>query len=164
MVSCGKIIGVSKDCLSGETILSMRLPSDMAAQMVSFGEKPLDVKIEPHKDKRSAGANKYFHVLVGKLAATLNISREHAKNLLITRYGQPMIDNEGCYMTYKTLAPPEVVCESPELHAMPVGQAGNETIYRLYRGTGSYNTKEMAVLIDGTVSELESMGCDIDVL
>lgn len=164
MFTSGKIMTVSKDCSSGETIVTMRLPSDITSQVVTLENRELDVKIEPHKDKRSSGANKYFHVLVGKLSAALNISREHAKNLLITRYGQPMTDTEGCYMTYKTLAPPEVICESAELHAIPIGHSGHETVYQLYRGTGSYNTKEMATLIDGTISELSAIGCDVDAL
>ncbi len=164
MFASGKIMSVSKDCSTGETIITMRLPSDVTAQAVELSDRDLDIKVEPHKDKRGAGANKYFHVLVGKLAAALHVSRECAKNLLITRYGQPYVDNEGCYITYKTLAPPEVVRESRDLHALPIKQIGNETVYQLYRGTGSYNTKEMSDLIDGAIAELSECDCDTDAL
>ena len=164
MFASGKILSVSKDCSTGETIITMRLPSDITAQAVDLGNRDLDIKVEPHKDKRSDSANKYFHVLVGKLAAAMTISRDYAKNLLITRYGQPIVDNEGCYMTYKTLAPPEVIRESPDLHAKLLKQVGNEFLYQLFRGTGSYNTKEMAELIDGAIADLSEMGCNTDAL
>ena len=164
MFASGKIMSVAKDFKTNETLLTVSLPTEVAMQLLQLDGRYLDVKIEPHKDKRSASANKYFHVLVGKLAKTLNVSKEFAKNMLITRYGQPLTDNEGNILTYETAAPPDVIAESAEIHGIAIGHNGSNTIYKLYKGTSEYNSNEMAELIDGTISELSMAETDTNPL
>lgn len=43
---------------------------------------------------------------------------------------------------------------------MPVRYDGKLTVYKIYRGSHTYDTKEMSVLIDGTVADAKELGID----
>ena len=114
-----------------------------------------------HKEnkKRSLDSNAYFHVLCDKLRQKLNISMARCKNHLIADYGQiEYIDEEP--MIYKTNAPEDYMMELETIHTkcVKVSEENGHPIffYRIYRGTSTYNTEEMAKLIKGTVEECKA--------
>jgi len=116
----------------------------------------IDIEIKKHRDKRSLSANAYFHVLVDKLRQVLKISFAECKNNLITSYGQ--IDYIGDeQVIIKTNIPPEVMRTNESLHCLCVKASKEENtevyFYRVYRGSHTYNSAEMAKLIDGTIEE-----------
>ena len=86
------------------------------------------------------------------------------KNHLIADYGQIQYLPDGAPMIYKTNAPEEYMLELETIHTKCVKVAeenGKEVyFYRLYRGSHEYDTKEMAQLIDGTVSECKAVGIE----
>ena len=110
--------------------------------------------------RRSLDANAYFHVLVGKIADVLTISKAKAKNVLICKYGQPQLLPDGNIMVYKTNAPEEFMLEQEAIHCIPVKYDSNATFYKVYRGSHTYDTKEMSVLIAGTVSDAKELGIE----
>lgn len=120
----------------------------------------VDVEIKEHKEKRSLNANAYFHVLVDELRQKLRISFAACKNHLITSYGQiEYIDDVPA--TIKTNIEPERMREIETLHCLPIHVDGSDAFwYRVYRGTHTYNTHEMAILIDGTVQECKEQGIE----
>lgn len=122
----------------------------------------VDVTIKKHFEKRSKDANAYFHVLVDKLRQKLNISFTACKNMLITSYGQiEFIDDVSA--TVKTNIPPEYIREQEEPH-MKLIQVDEDGVYwyRVYRKSRTYNSAEMAILIDGTVQECREQGIQTD--
>ena len=120
----------------------------------------LKIKAVKYTQRRSPDANAYFHVLVGKIADALTISKAKAKNVLICKYGQPQLLPDGDIMVYKTNAPEEFMWEQESIHAIPVKYEEKATFYRIYRGSHTYDTKEMAVLIDGTVADAKELGIE----
>ena len=50
--------------------------------------------------------------------------------------------------------------EQETLHAIPIRYDGKATFYKIYRGSHTYDTKEMSVLIDGTVMEAKELGIE----
>lgn len=109
-----------------------------------------------HKEKRSLDSNAYFHVLADKLRQRLNVSMAHIKNHLIADYGQiEYIHDEP--MIYKTNAPEEYMMELEIIHTKCVKvteeNGHNVYFYRVYRGSHTYNSAEMAKLIEGTIQE-----------
>jgi hypothetical protein len=81
------------------------------------------------------------------------------KNHLIADYGQiEYIDQEP--MIYKTNAPEDYMMELETIHTkcVKVSEENGHPIffYRIYRGTHTYNTEEMAKLIKGTVEECKA--------
>jgi hypothetical protein len=116
--------------------------------------------ISEHKEKRSLDSNAYFHVLCDKLRQKLNISMARCKNHLIADYGQIEYIEEGIPMVYKTNAPEEYMMELETLHSKCVKvteeNGKNVYFYRIYRGSHTYNSAEMAALIRGTVEECKA--------
>lgn len=122
-------------------------------------EKIWDLTEHKENKKRSLDSNAYFHVLCDKLRQKLNISMARCKNHLIADYGQiEYIDQEP--MIYKTNAPEDYMMELETIHTkcVKVSEENGHPIffYRIYRGTHTYNTEEMAKLIKGTVEECKA--------
>lgn len=122
-------------------------------------EKIWDLTEHKENKKRSLDSNAYFHVLCDKLRQKLNISMARCKNHLIADYGQiEYIDQEP--MIYKTNAPEDYMMELETIHTkcVKVSEENGHPIffYRIYRGTSTYNTAEMAKLIKGTVEECKA--------
>ena len=120
----------------------------------------VDVDIKLHKAKRSLSANAYFHVLVDKYRQAMKIGFSECKNDLITQYGQ-IAYMEGQQVVIKTNIPPDKMRTSEALHCLcvktDVEEDTNVYFYRVYRGTHTYNSAEMAALIDKTI---ELIKCD----
>jgi hypothetical protein len=122
-------------------------------------DKIWDLTEHKENKKRSLDSNAYFHVLCDKLRQKLNISMARCKNHLIADYGQiEYIDQEP--MIYKTNAPEDYMMELETIHTkcVKVSEENGHPIffYRIYRGTSTYNTEEMAKLIKGTVEECKA--------
>ena len=123
----------------------------------------LSIKAFKYRDKRSLDANAYFHVLVDKLRQVLGISFSACKNQLITDYGQvEYIDGEQ--VVIKTNIKPQQMAEQETLHCKPVRLEfqGDKAIwfYRVYRGSHTYDTREMSMLINGAVAECKEQGIE----
>ena len=155
--------GVIRSVFSNTLVLEVDEPPQMEAGTI------VDVDIKVHRERRSRDANAYFHVLVDKLRQKLNMSFTSCKNMLITSYGQiEFIDDIPA--TVKTNIPPEYMREQETPHMKMIQveyqniqeyhQVVSEKVfwYRIYRGSHTYNTAEMAILIDGTVAECKELG------
>lgn len=120
--------------------------------------------IKEHKEKRSLDSNNYFHVLCDKLRFKIDPmpwSMAHIKNYLITSYGQLERDEDGNIIYIKANIPAEKMQEVEYLHCLPVKYESDAVvIYRVYRGSHTYNTAEMAQLIAGTVDECIALGIE----
>lgn len=161
----GTLKDISKDWISGKYSITFSVDENIDQSMVDgIKESKLSIKAVRYREKRSLNANAYFHVLTGKIAEALTISKAHAKNVLICRYGQPETLPDGSFMIYKTNAPVEYMQELETIHSIPVRiseENGKEVIfYKIYRGSHTYNTKEMSLLIDGTVSDAKELGIE----
>lgn len=121
----------------------------------------LDIKIQKHREQKSKEANAYFHALARQIAAALTVPFAQAKNMLICRYGQPELLEDGSQLTYMSPAPVEFMMQYEALHTTPIGYEGDKTIYAVYRGTHTYSKEEMSQLIDGTVSDAMQLGIDV---
>lgn len=124
--------------------------------------KEFDISVRRHRDHRSLDSNAYFHVLVNKLAGRIGTSMTEAKNIMLARYGQLERDENG--KTIHMIVPDSVnVMLWSELHLVATSQAQvlNGITYRVYkvvRGSHSYNSREMYELIRGTISECKEIG------
>jgi hypothetical protein len=162
----GKVLGINQDYMTGNFTISFTVNEQSAIKNGYDEIKDVDVleiKAIKHRKKRSLDANAYFHVLVGKIADCLKISKVSCKNVLICRYGQPeLIDGEP--LVYKSNAPPSYMQEQEMVHSICVGskiESGKEVFfYRIYRGSHTYNSKEMSILIEGTVQEAKDIGIE----
>lgn len=163
----GKITGVSANYLTKkyELTVSVNEPENLTSGYEKLKDAELlDIKVTKHRKRRSLDANAYFHVLVGKIADELRISKQRCKNIMIGRYGQPFYIESGAEAVIKTNIPVDDMMENESVHCMPCSQKsekGKEVIfYKIYRGSSTYDTREMSILIDGTVEECKNLGIE----
>ena len=139
----------------------MKITRKTSEMIIFLATQPQDTMwdLSEHKEKRSLDSNAYFHVLCDKLRQKLCISMARCKNHLIADYGQiQYIDDVP--MIYKTNAPEDFMMELETIHTKLVKIAeenGKPTFfYRIYRGSHTYNSMEMAKLIEGTIQECKA--------
>lgn len=114
--------------------------------------KKFEVK-EYHK-KRSLNANAYAWALIGKIADVLRNSKDEIYLEMLKKYGQSEIVSvlsdinvTGYFKYFEEIATVKL-------------QGKNFTHYKVFKGTSEYNTAEMAVFIDGVISEADELGID----
>lgn len=126
----------------------------------------IDIVIKKHRKKRSLDANAYYWVLVSKLAKVLDSSNPEIHNHLLRMYGEPeLFDGIPVYTTIpETEEAERKVNTLMDYHLAPTSQVreGNDGVmyrtYRLIRGSHTFNTEEMARLIDGLVESCKEAG------
>ena len=141
-------------------VIILSINEDARETFQSLSGQKVRIRIEKYREKRSLDANAYFHVLVGKIADVIGISKNRCKNMLICRYGQTEILDDAPVVIHSNV-PIETMAEQQLLHCDPVdcytdGDAEMVT-YQVYRGSHTYDTKEMSILIDGTVQEAKDL-------
>lgn len=125
-------------------------------------ENDLVIEVSRVRKKRSLNANAYFHVLVGKIADQLGISKQRCKNMLLGRYGQREVTDEGpiiiSILNYIDMF------EREDIHCVPVGYGNvngkDFTHWAVLKPSHEYDSREMAALIDGTVADAKEMGIE----
>ena len=113
-------------------------------------------EIKEHKEKRSLTANAYAWALIGKIADVLRLDKDEVYLNMLKHYGQSEIvsvlsniDVSGYFKYYEPIA-------------TAVLQGKEFTHYKIFKGSSEYDTREMAILIDGIVAEAQAL--DIDTL
>lgn len=127
--------------------------------------KDLDITIKTHREKRSKDANAYYWCLVRELAQALGLSETATHNIEMSRYGQWDILPDGSLN--RAIKPPtwdwrESVTEHYRFAEMYV-DIGEELwpMYWVIRGSHTYNTKEMSILINGIVEDAKEQGIEV---
>jgi hypothetical protein len=119
-------------------------------------EKKLTLDIRPYRQQRSLNANAYMWVLLDKLAGVLHTSKDELYLLMLERYGE---------FTHLIVKPEAVSRVRNEWRTSRI--VGDVTVngkpgvqIECYYGSSTYNTAEMAKLIDGVVSECREVGIE----
>lgn len=165
MDTTGRLVSMARDIASKKLIVSFVIDTEPVDDLNALAQiEKIDIKAEKHKKRRSLDANAYFHVLVGKIAEKDVRSKAWEKNMMICRYGQVQLLPDGSPMVYKTNAPYEYMMEQESIHSIPVKfseENGKEVVfYKIYRGSHTYDSYEMAKLIEGTVAEAKERGIE----
>ena len=129
----------------GKQIVSFELEKgeDFTQQYDKYSDKVLSLEVKQFRPKRSLNANNYAWKLITELANVLRASKEEIYILMLKRYGQ----NEK--IDLRADMEPSRYFEYYE----PIETRGNYITYFVCVGSSKYNSYEMAVFIDGIVSE-----------
>lgn len=127
-------------------------PLELIAWLTSQPEKKYE--ITEHHEKRSLSANAYAWVLINKIADVLRKSKEEVYFQMLKDYGQSEfvsvrsdIDVRGYFKHFEKYGTGHV-------------QGREFTHYKIYKGSSEYNSKEMAILIDGIIQEAQNLGIE----
>ncbi len=115
-------------------------------------EEKLSLKISKYRENRSLNANAYAWRLLSDIADALRTNKEDLYVEMLKRYGQSEVVSVLSHIPIKGYFK----------YYDEVGQAtlnGKRfTHYRVHKGSSEFNTKEMAIFIDGIVSEAKELG------
>lgn len=111
-----------------------------------------DIKVSKHREKRSLNVNSYAWKLITQIADEMRLSKEEVYLDLLKTYGQsqllPFIPGstpKGWFKYYEYVTSSKLNGKDAEW-------------YKVYKGSSSYDSKEMAIFIDGIVQEAEQLG------
>lgn len=142
--------------------LTLQVPESLKEQVQEFilgiknatEEKVYQAEIKPFRKKRSLDANAYAWLLINEIANVLRTSKDEVYLTMLKRYGQSSVVS--------------VIVEAAEMfmasvkYREEIGRAtlnGKEFAHiRVYKGSSNYDTREMAILVDGIISEAEELG------
>ena len=158
----GKLKQPIFDYLTGRLVLLFEPNEDFREAYEELkGCDKLSIEIKKYRAKRSLDANAYYWTLITKLATVLETSNAEQHNRMLQRYGYPEIVDGKHFLVVvpDTDEALKKVMEAEEYHLKPtsdVREGKDGVIYRTYvllRGSRTYNTEEMARLINGLISE-----------
>lgn len=155
----GRIVEYSRS-LEGKPRVTFEV--DAIDEIRGMEEKEVSIEVKISRNKRSLNANAYFHVLVGKIAEKVKISKTRAKNIMLGKYGQREILDDGPFII--SVIESVDMMEREDIHCVSVGHGkvkGKDfTHWAIIRPSHEYDTKEMAELIDGTIEDAKELGIE----
>lgn len=150
----GKIKDISKDYITGDINITFSTDQNILPEYEKLKDKDrLRVKAVQYRKRRSLNANSYLWVLLGKMADVLRADKWDIYLKMLKRYGK------YTYIVVKPNVVDAVKKQWREVEELgPINLNGQEGIQLLcYFGSSTYDTQEMAVLIDGVVSECKDL-------
>lgn len=115
-------------------------------------EKLYEIK-EYHK-KRSLNSNSYCWVLIGKIADVLRAKKDEIYIQMLEDYGQSILipleegkKPDGYFKYFRYITKSELNGKKADW-------------YKVFKGSSNYDSKEMAVLIDGIIYEAQELGIE----
>lgn len=161
MEALGRLKDISRDWQSNRLVLAFELDSFSGEEINEILNEPkLSITARKHREKRSVNANSYFHVLASKISGKLGTSQTHEKNRLIREYGQwEFVDGKIPTIRMKPEYE-EHMLDFLGVHVQVIRREPDSVVFGMMRGSHTYDTKEMATLIDGAVTECKELGIE----
>lgn len=158
----GKLKNIAVDFLNNSILLTVGLDNANEINRITAEyEEVMEhdkcaIDIKKYRKKRSLDSNAYFWVLCQKLAEILHKDKWEVYLDLLSKYG----------VFTHVIVKPNVVDRVKE-EWRTVRELGEVTVngqtgiqLQCYFGSSTYNSKEMSVLIEGTVSECRDLGIE----
>lgn len=108
-------------------------------------------EVKEHRDKYSRNALNYMWALVGQIADVMRIPKDDCYVEMLRHYGQSEIISvlsdiniSGYFKYFDEIGKGSV-------------EGKQFTHYRIYKGVSEFDSREMAILIDGVVHEAEQL-------
>ena len=168
MLTTGRIKDLSLDPESRKMVLSLYIDDKQTIfnNYDGLKEHDLTIKIDRTRKKRSLNANAYMWVLCEALAVALSegskdtttkeeVYREHIKNVGVFR--QIEID-EAAAGTIETIWSKHGIGWFSE--RVDYSKTEGFVLINMYYGSSTYNTKQMARLIDNIIQDCRTLGVE----
>ena len=111
-----------------------------------------DVKIEKHKKMKTSDQNAYAWKLMNEIGNVLRKSKDEVYFDMLKSYGQV---SEICILSSIN---PSGYFKDYEVSSKRMFNDKEFTIYRIYKGSSEFDTREMSIFIDGVIQEAKQLG------
>ncbi len=129
-------------------------PADLLQR---WENKPLDVEIKLHKEKRSLDANSFLWLLLQKIAEVLHTSKDEVYLQMLERYGQ------FTHLIVKKNAVDKLIEQWRICRVLGdvniKGQQGTQV--QCFFGSSTYDTAQFSILLNGVVDEAKELGIEV---
>lgn len=120
-------------------------------------DRDLSVEVKQHRKKRSLDANGMLWAVVNEIANVLRASKEEVYLDMLKKYGQcsvVSIVDEAVETFLKSVKYAEVIGE---------GTLNDKefTHIKVFMGSSEFDSREMAILIDGALSDAKELGIEV---
>lgn len=147
--------------LDGQAEITFTAPKSVVRVLDELNDKPYAVTVKEYREKRTLSQNSYLWVLLDKLAAKVNRSKEDIYKIYIKDCGVfeiLPIRNEAAerFITLWQARGLGWVCED-----LGESKLNGYTKLIAYYGSSTYNTQEMKRLIDAVIQDCEAQGIQV---
>lgn len=158
MITTGKLVGVTKDIITGKLNITFQIDTMPIQEINSLAElDSLDINADKHRKKRSLDANAYAWVLMQKLAEANDTDKWSIYLLMLQRYSREftfVICKEKAIDKLKELY--RTCIDLGEVNVN--GTRGHQM--QVFFGSSTFDSKAMSVFVDGIVSECKELGIE----
>lgn len=146
--------------LDGQTEITFTAPKSVLRAFEGLTDKPLTVTVKEYREKRSLSQNAYLWVMLDKLGAKLNRSKEDIYKIFVKDYGVfeiLPIRNDAVERFNRNWSKNGLGWFTEDL-----GESKLDGYTKLiaYYGSSTYNTAEITRLIDAVLQDCEEQGID----
>lgn len=146
----------------GEQHITVTVTSDFRQSFDDLKDYEVSVEIKRYREPRSKNANAYFHVLVNKIAEAQRLGNDEVKRQLVLEYGTLATDETGSVLGAMLPASASMDDFYPyaKWYKSKVLDGKEYDCYLFYKQTHTLDSKEMARLIDGTITVAKELGLE----
>lgn len=150
--------------INGKQRVTLEVDRDFREEFDALHDSELSIEIKKYRKRRSLSANAYFHVLVNKIAQVEGSREDAIKVRLVLEYGALMRDEDGNTVGFKLPVTVDASKIYPYTKCFDTREENGKLFrcYLVYKETHTMDSKEMAHLIDGAVSEAKELGIETD--
>lgn len=160
----GNIVSVYHDYSAKKDIIVLASDVSLLENAKKLSGKEVRATLKQWREKRSLDANSYYWVLVGKIADVIESSTTEIHNIMLSRYGQPEITGDSLANIILLDSIPwqelDYIHLKPTSATKILDDGKLYRVYRVMRGSHTYDSKEMSVLIDRVVNEAKELGIE----
>lgn len=145
--------------------LIVEIPPEQRGAVMRFlrskKDKPYDLTIKEHRNKRSQDANAYAWVMIGRLADAMRITPNEVYRQAIVNIGgnyEVVPIKEQAVKKFKEVWEKQGL-GWPVLDLGPSGIPGYRNL-RAYYGSSTYDTRQMSQLIDNIIQDCKALGIE----
>lgn len=146
----------------GEQHITVTVTSDFRQSFDDLKDYEISVEIKRYREPRSKNANAYFHVLVNKITEAQRLGNGEVKRQLVLEYGTLATDETGSVLGAMLPASASMDDFYPyaKWYKSKVLDGKEYDCYLFYKQTHTLDSKEMARLIDGTITVAKELGLE----
>lgn len=157
MECTGKLTNISRDWHSNKLNVTFSLNESVEGEIEKIKDvEKLSIKVVKYRKKRSLDANAYMWVLLSKIAEVIHSNKDDVYIEMLSRYGVFTHIIVKKSVVDKVKSEWRTVRELGEINVN--GSQGVQL--QCYFGSSTYDSKEMATLIDGVVREAKELGIE----
>lgn len=164
----GKILKSYHDYVTGTDIVVFAPEQEALEACENLRDKRLTLNIKQYRQKRSLNANSYYWTLLSKICEATGRNSNYQHNLNLRECGYLEQDEDGNVISVDvadTEAGEHKADYAEHYHLYPTSNIYTRdgvTVrqYYLLRGSSTFNTKEMARLIDIAVDQAKDLGIE----